>query len=102
MDVASSRREHLKPVMQGLGITLFLAGIEIKKIKLCWNRNQSRNQSFTGVDSTWEGLNIRLATSILTRISIFPSRVSGRGYKIGPVCVFVCLSVIQCSHGRTV
>ncbi len=24
---------------------------------------------------------------------IFPSRVSGRGYKIGPVCVCVCLSV---------
>ncbi len=34
------------------------------------------------------------------------SAVSGRGYKIGPVCVFVCsfvcLTVIQRSHGRTV
>ncbi len=24
---------------------------------------------------------------------LFPSRVSGRGYKIGPVCLCVCLSV---------
>ncbi len=37
-----------------------------------------------------------------SRTDIFPSRVSGRGYKIGPVCVFVCLSVIQRSHGQTV
>ncbi len=27
------------------------------------------------------------------QIIIIPSRVSGRGYKIGPVCVSVCLSV---------
>ena len=40
------------------------------------------------------------------RIVIFPSRVSGRGYKIGAVCPSVCLcvcvSVIQLSHGWTV
>ncbi len=24
---------------------------------------------------------------------IFPARVSGRGYKIGPVCVYVCVYV---------
>ncbi len=29
----------------------------------------------------------------LTRMVIFPSRVSGRGYKIGPVCLCVCVSV---------
>ncbi len=33
---------------------------------------------------------------------IFPSCVSGRGYKIGPFCVSVCLSVSERSHGRTI
>ncbi len=28
--------------------------------------------------------------------SIFPSRISGRGYKIGPICLSVCLSVCVC------
>ncbi len=39
-----------------------------------------------------------------TLTNFFPSRVSGRGYKIGPVsvCVSVCLSVSEHSHGRTV
>ena len=37
-----------------------------------------------------------------TGTPFIPSRVSGRGYKIRPVCVFVCLSVIQHSHSRTV
>ncbi len=32
---------------------------------------------------------------------IFTSRVSGRGNKIGPVCVSVCLSVSQRSHSQT-
>ncbi len=31
---------------------------------------------------------------------IFPSRVSGRGYKIGPVCVCVCLSVCHSALSR--
>ena len=35
-------------------------------------------------------------------VYIVPSRVSGRGYKIGPVCVSVCLSVSLRSHGWTV
>ncbi len=35
-------------------------------------------------------------------LKIIPSRVSGRGYKIGPVCVSVCVSVCQRSHGWTV
>ncbi len=43
---------------------------------------------------------------ILCKPWFIPSRVSGRGYKIGPVCVSVCvsvcLSVIQLSHGWTV
>ncbi len=30
---------------------------------------------------------------------IFPSRISGRGYGIGPVCLWVCVSVSQSSHG---
>ena len=30
---------------------------------------------------------------------IVPFRVSGRGYKIGSVCVCVCVSVCQRSHG---
>ncbi len=38
----------------------------------------------------------------IVRYVIIPSRVSGRGYKIGPVCVCVCLSVSWHSHGRTV
>ncbi len=35
---------------------------------------------------------------------IFPSRVSGRGYKIGPVCACVCVCVFVCqrSHGWTI
>ncbi len=33
---------------------------------------------------------------------LFPSRVSGRGYKIGPVYVCVCVSVCQRSHGWTI
>ncbi len=28
-----------------------------------------------------------------------PSRISGRGYKIGPVCVCVCVCVSQRSYG---
>ena len=32
----------------------------------------------------------------------FSLRVSGRGYKIGPVCACVCLSVCERSHGWTV
>ncbi len=42
----------------------------------------------------------------MLQILFIPSRVSGRGYKIGPVCLFVCLfvclSVCQRSHGWTV
>ena len=30
---------------------------------------------------------------VLLVVLVVPSRVSGRGYKIGPVCVSVCLSV---------
>ena len=33
---------------------------------------------------------------------VIPSRVSSRGYKIGPICVCVCLSVCQRSHGWNV
>ena len=33
---------------------------------------------------------------------IITSRVSGRGHRIGPVCVSVCLSVCEHSHGQTV
>ena len=44
--------------------------------------------------------------NFIVESSIIPSRVSGRGYKIGPVCVCVCvsvcLSVCQHSHGWTV
>ncbi len=29
-------------------------------------------------------------------VFIFPSRVSGRGYKIGPVCLCVCAPVCLC------
>ncbi len=35
-------------------------------------------------------------------VSIFPSRVSGRGYKIGPVCLSVCVCVCRLSRGWTV
>ncbi len=29
-------------------------------------------------------------------MKLIPSRVSGRGYKIGPVCLCVCVSVCLC------
>ncbi len=41
-------------------------------------------------------------SSVLLQIRVsfvFPSSVSGRGYKIGPVRLCVCLSVSQRSHG---
>ena len=39
----------------------------------------------------------------VTKVStIFPSRVSGQGYGIGPVCLWVCVSVSQRSPGWTV
>ena len=33
-------------------------------------------------------------------MEIFPSRVSGRGYGIGPVCLCACLSVWQSTRGK--
>ncbi len=41
-------------------------------------------------------LDDRVYVADMNRRVIVPSRVSGRGYKIGPVCVCVCVSVCVC------
>ncbi len=59
--------------------------------------------------SAWWYLSVRLSKHSVYNSrdytfpdTVIPSRISGRGYKIGPVCLSVCLSVIQRSHGQTV
>ena len=62
----------------------------IEDFPILWVLN---NMTYKNLSVVWVLLLVLLTQHFI------PSRVSGRGYKIGPVCVSVCLSVCQHSPG---
>ncbi len=54
--------------------------------------NANLDMSITGGMANFRGKSL----VPVCRIGIFPSRVSGRGYKIGPVCLCVCVCACVC------